>query len=101
MLFRSMAIDPLSFSMAGMDAADGKIGEDQTRDLHFFEENYKKKAFEMIDQLLSGQKTPEAYIEQTDMNHLKTTLQKNRKFMEALRTYQDTLHAVKSYKSGV
>jgi len=96
-----MAIDPLSFSMAGMDVARGKIRADQIKDLHFFEENYKEKAFKIIDQILSGKKTPEAYLDQTDMNSLKTAFHKNRKFVEALRTYKDTLHAIQGYKSGL
>jgi cobaltochelatase CobN len=104
-----MVVDPLSYTMARLDAAKGRVNEKQIHDPHFFDENYREKAFKIIENILSGHKIPESYLTAEDTASLAAAGRSGQKssnsgdvpYLEALRTYRNTLFAVSEYEKAL
>ena len=67
---RTMMIDPVAFSMADMDRHRGIVTRGQVDDPVFFNARYRKRAYAVIDSILSGGSSPGAYIDRVDLNRL-------------------------------
>ncbi len=68
---RLMAVDPISYSLAHLDEAKGKVSREELEELHDFSDTYRKQALTMIDQILAGEAQAEELIAADDVERLK------------------------------
>ncbi len=114
---RLMAIDPLAFSMAKRDRADGVVTQEQLDDLHYFEAAYRNKASEIIEKILKGTATPNDFLSREEKEYLakreetggeengnaseEPLPEKVKERLFAVKTYRDTLLSVGGYMEAV
>lgn len=73
-----MAIDPLSYNMAKLDVIDGKVSSEKVDNAHYFDEVYRKRAFEIIDKILLEDASPDKFIDDDKLRFLYEWQKNNR-----------------------
>lgn len=75
---RMMAIDPLAYSLAKLDLLRGHITAEKFENAHYFDAEYRQKAFEIIEKIINQKRSPDEFLNVYDNEALKAWEEKNK-----------------------